>query len=51
LVTNIAVFIGALNVNGKEVNMSGAMIVQVISGVLAAAVLGIIVYRRKQKSA
>jgi LPXTG-motif cell wall-anchored protein len=31
--------------------MSGAMIVQVISGVLAAAVLGIIVYRRKQKSA
>jgi LPXTG-motif cell wall-anchored protein len=31
--------------------MTGTVIVQVTAGVLAAAVLGIIVYRRKQKSA
>jgi hypothetical protein len=31
--------------------MTGTVAVQVAAGVLAAAVLGIIVYRRKQKSA
>jgi LPXTG-motif cell wall-anchored protein len=31
--------------------MTGAVTVQIVAGVLAAAVLGIIVYRRKQKSA
>jgi LPXTG-motif cell wall-anchored protein len=31
--------------------MTGTVTVQIVAGVLAAAVLGIIVYRRKQKSA
>ena len=31
--------------------MTGTIAVQIVAGVLAAAVLGIIVYRRKQKSA
>jgi len=30
--------------------MPGAVLVQVVAGVLAATVLGIIVYRRKQKA-
>jgi LPXTG-motif cell wall-anchored protein len=30
--------------------MPGSIAVQVVAGVLAAAVLGIIVYRRKQKA-
>ena len=30
--------------------MEGATVVQIVAGVLAAAVLGIIVYRRKQKA-
>jgi hypothetical protein len=37
--------------NGKEVAMSGAHTVQIIAGVLAFAVLGIIFYRRKVLSA
>jgi high-affinity Fe2+/Pb2+ permease len=36
-----------LKLNGKENTM---IVVQVVAGVLAAAVLGIIVYRRKQKT-
>jgi hypothetical protein len=39
-----------LKVNGKEDTMEGATVVQIVAGVLAAAVLGIIVYRRKQKT-
>jgi LPXTG-motif cell wall-anchored protein len=31
--------------------MTGTVTVQIVAGVLAAAVLGIIAYRRKQKSA
>lgn len=30
--------------------MQGSVMVQIVAGVLAAAVLGIIVYRRKQKA-
>jgi hypothetical protein len=38
-------------VNGKENTMLGSGVaVQIVAGVLAAAVLGIIVYRRKQKA-
>jgi high-affinity Fe2+/Pb2+ permease len=36
-----------LKLNGKENTM---IVVQVVAGVLAATVLGIIVYRRKQKT-
>jgi hypothetical protein len=36
-----------LEFNGKEIVM---IAVQVVAGVLAVAVLGIIVYRRKQKA-
>jgi hypothetical protein len=36
-----------LKFNGKEEVM---IVVQIVAGVLAAAVLGIIVYRRKQKA-
>jgi hypothetical protein len=43
--------LGILKVNGKENTMLGSGIaVQIVAGVLAAAVLGIIVYRRKQKA-
>jgi LPXTG-motif cell wall-anchored protein len=31
--------------------MVGATVVQIVAGILAAAVLGIIVYRRKQNAA
>jgi high-affinity Fe2+/Pb2+ permease len=31
--------------------MTGVVTVQIVAGVLAATVLGIIIYRRKQKSA
>jgi hypothetical protein len=34
----------------RRVVMPGTIMVQVIAGVLAATVLGIIVYRRKQKA-
>ncbi len=38
-------------INGKENRMLGSGVaVQIVAGVLAAAVLGIIVYRRKQKA-
>jgi LPXTG-motif cell wall-anchored protein len=38
-------------VNGKENTMlESGVAVQIVAGVLAAAVLGIIVYRRKQKA-
>jgi LPXTG-motif cell wall-anchored protein len=37
--------------NGKEEPRMNAHVIQAIAGALAAAVLGIIVYRRKQKSA
>jgi hypothetical protein len=39
-----------LKVDRKEDTMEGATVVQIVAGVLAAAVLGIIVYRRKQKA-
>jgi hypothetical protein len=42
---------GMRKVNGKENTMLGSGVaVQIVAGVLAAAVLGIIVYRRKQKA-
>jgi hypothetical protein len=44
---NIIRVTGMLKFNGKEVVM---IVVQIVAGVLAAAVLGIIVYRRKQKT-
>jgi hypothetical protein len=38
--------------NGKEeTQMSGAHTIQIVAGALAAIVLGIIVFRRKQKAA
>ena len=36
---------------GKEEIMPEQTVVQIVAGVLALCVLGIIVYRRKQKSA
>jgi hypothetical protein len=40
-----------LKFNGKEKLMLGSgLAIQIVAGVLAAAVLGIIVYRRKQKA-
>jgi LPXTG-motif cell wall-anchored protein len=43
--------LGMLKFDGKEeIMLASGTAVQVVAGVLAAAVLGIIVYRRKQKA-
>jgi hypothetical protein len=47
LETNKVCILELAEINGKENRMIG---VQIVAGVLAVAVLGIIVYRRKQKA-
>jgi LPXTG-motif cell wall-anchored protein len=47
---NVAMLRGVLKFHGKEDTMAGPTVVQIIAGVLAVAVLGLIVYRRKQKA-
>jgi hypothetical protein len=43
--------VGIRKLNGREELMLGSgLAIQIVAGVLAAAVLGIIVYRRKQKA-